>query len=200
MNPHLRIGLDFDDTLIPMRAAIVDFLNKSRGTSIHLESLTNFRIMAQWGLTDADFVSMCNENEAVFHGNPPLPGVLETLAQWSAQSTLYVVTGRPAVWIPPARAWLERHGIKVAEIFSAATMGDKAQLALQQGITLFVEDNASAALSIAQQGIDVLLMDAPYNRYCCSHPRIRRVKDWFEIHSLTTDGFIHERKNNDAQA
>ncbi len=200
MKPHARIGLDFDDTLIPMRAAIVDFLNKNRGTSIPLESLTNFRIMSRWGLTDVDFVAMCNENEAIFHAHPPRPGVLETLAQWSTESTLYVITGRPAVWIPPAKSWLERHGIQVADIFSAATMGDKAQLALQHGITLFVEDNASAALSIAQKGIDVLLMDAPYNRYCCSHPHIRRMKDWFEIQSLTTDKIIHERKHNDAQA
>ena len=71
---------------------------------------------------------------------------------WSTESTLYVITGRPAVWIPPAKSWLERHGIPVADIFSAATMGDKAQLAHQHGITLFVEDNASAALSIAQRG------------------------------------------------
>jgi len=183
-----RIGLDFDDTLLPTRRAIVDYLNHKHGTKIVLEELTEYYFSKPWGFDDKGFYEMFTQNEVAFHDIGPLPGVLETLSLWTKTSQLFIITGRPEFSLPPAQAWLQRHGIPVQRILAAAHMADKARLAIQENITLFVEDNAPAALAIAESGIDVLLLNAPYNQNC-SHPRIRRVRDWHEIQSLECESF-----------
>jgi uncharacterized HAD superfamily protein len=180
MTPHTHIGLDFDDTLMPTRTMIVAHLNKVYGKTIGLEELKNYYFGPEWGITGEDFERIFVEHEAAFHDCPPLPGVMETLSAWRKTRTFFVITGRPMEWLSSAREWLKRHGIPVERIHSAEHTVDKARIAKEEGITLFVEDNPRVANDLAEKGIDVILLDTPYNQEC-SHPRITRVKDWFEI-------------------
>ena len=178
-----HIGLDFDDTLIPTRDAILAFFNRRFGTAYKSQDFPTFRFSSVWGLTDEKFAELFHANLDYFHSMAPLPGMLETIAQWRNDSKFYIITGRPDCWVPPAATWLKRHDIPYEEIINTSeSMSDKGRLAQERGITLFIEDHAEAAMSLANVGIDVLLIDMPYNQQCV-HPRIQRVFNWDEIRS-----------------
>lgn len=177
---HTKIGLDFDDTLMPTRQVIVAHFNKIFGKDIGLDELTEYYFGPQWGVTGQDFARIFEENEEAFHSAKPLPGVLETINRFRDRCEFFLITGRPEPWLDSARKWLLRHDIPVKAIHSAERTADKARLAFQEGITLFIEDNPKVANDLAEKGIQVILLDTPYNK-SCNHPNITRVKDWFEI-------------------
>lgn len=180
---HVNIGLDFDDTLMQTRQALLAYLNAQYGTQRTLDELTMCRFTALWGLDDRQFDDLFDRRQEEFHQAPPFPAALECLRSWAVDSRFFIITCRPPAWVPCAAAWLARHGIPAAEITSAEDAAAKARHAAEKGITLFVDDQPEPALKIAEQGIEVLLLDAPYNQGC-SHPHIRRVRDWHEIQAL----------------
>lgn len=184
MKEHRNIGLDFDDTLIPTRRALVNYFNRVHGTNVRAEEITTYKFN-NWGYTDAQFAQTFSSNIEEFHRPGPFEGALETLAAWGCHSRLHVITGRPACWIPAAEDWLRRHGIEVASIHSVEDGRDKAYYAGREAISFFVEDHLAAAVDLAECGIDVMLLNGPYNQGD-EHPRIRRVRDWQEIAKLTT--------------
>ena len=62
-------------------------------------------------------------------------------------------------------------------------MNKHIEKAKELNCNLFIEDNPSNAIQIAEAGINVILMDANYNKGT-EHERITRVKDWKQIKEL----------------
>ena len=74
--------------------------------------------------------------------------------------------------------WLKEHGIDYTELFHEK---DKAPLAVEKNIELFIEDNHENAVQIVNHGIKVLLMDKYHNQDLKDHDIIYRVDDWSDI-------------------
>lgn len=184
MRSHRHIGLDFDDTLVPTWRALVDHFNRVHGMDVRFEQTTPYKFN-NWNCTHAQFAEAFTRNIDEFHRPGPFAGVLETLAAWGRHSQLHVITARPACWVPAAEEWLRRHGIVVAGVHSVDDPRDKAYCAQREKISFFVEDHPVAAVTMAECGIEVVLLDAHYNQQTV-HPRIRRVRDWHEIARLTS--------------
>lgn len=179
----IHIGIDFDDTLVPTRDALYDYFNKKHGTALDPNASSVFRCSQLWGYTGHGFRLVFTAEQDFFHNvMRPYPGVAEVLARWVQRATLHVVTARPPEWIPSAESFCRRHELPIASVCCAdgETKENKARCAQQMGLKLFVEDSADSAGRIADAGIDVLLLDRPYNQGF-SHSRVTRVRDWQEI-------------------
>ena len=78
---------------------------------------------------------------------------MRTLREWQNDSRFFIITGRPDCWVPPMAAWLKCYEIPYEAILNTQEMTDKGRLAKENSISLFIEDHADAALSIADNGI-----------------------------------------------
>ncbi len=189
MSPRpLRIGLDFDDTLMQTRHALVRLLNARFGTAVSFADCRDYRL-SPWSLTDEQFHTFFTENESAIHTQPPLDDLLQILQSWSSQATFYVITGRPECWMPSATAWLAKHHIPCEAVISSPSVGGKGVAAQNCKLDFFIEDHAKFALEIASVGIPVLLLDSPYNQ-SCTHPLVHRVKDWPEIRQYVASRWL----------
>lgn len=84
------------------------------------------------------------------------------------------------------RKWTEKNGFDFADIFYCSevdTPPQKLSYCRQISADVMIEDNVKTALYLADNGIRVLLFDAPYNQGI-SHQNIVRVFSWEEIFEL----------------
>ena len=181
---RLRIGLDFDDTLLDTRRAYLGVLNRIHGTDYQADQLTDYSFKILFNCADEHIVDTFTEHFDECHRMGPFPGVIETLTQAGAMGHRFtIITARPEIHMPPLREWVSRHGIKAEKAISAPKPGEKAEQAAREGVDLFVEDNPRHAEMISAKGIRVLLLDRLYNRVC-EGPNITRVRDWNEISDI----------------
>lgn len=180
-----RIGLDFDDTLMPTREWIIARLNALHGTSKDPETLLDIFVSRFWGYSDAEFAAFFRQNVDELHTLAPYAHCPDTLRAWAGQADLYIITGRSADWCQPLPGWLSRHGIVVQDVLPADRR-PKGEIAAELGIMLYVDDYGPHATSVADRRIPVLLLDRCYNR-AVRHEGIRRLKDWREIGAVVHD-------------
>ena len=57
----------------------------------------------------------------------------------------------------------------------------KGELCKDLNVDLMIEDDPKYAEDCALKGINVLLLDKPWNQNCIEHENIIRVKNWKEI-------------------
>jgi uncharacterized HAD superfamily protein len=183
MSERRAIGLDFDDTLMPTREAIVDILNSLHATNFRVEECAEFFLSQRWNLDRRQFIEFFTANQGRIHGRAPLAGVMETLREWSPKADFYVITGRPDCWRSSMIQWLGRHGIPFAQAQCAETGEAKAHWAVAQRFSFFIEDRADFATAIAQAGIPTFLLNRPYNQQP-DPPLIHRVNDWHDIRQV----------------
>lgn len=110
----------------------------------------------------------------------------------SGGNELYVITARKfSTQRTPLGAlsrrlfqkWIVKNGFRFNDIFYCSEVGTPPQkLGFCRRISadIMIEDKGDTALYLAENGIRVLLFDAPYNQYI-SHENIVRVFSWDEI-------------------
>jgi uncharacterized protein len=179
-----HIGIDFDDTLVDMRKSIVEVLNKIHDKNINYEEVTEYGVSSLYNYSFKDFQTFFTDNQSELHAIKPNSLLKTTLDELGAEYKLTVITGRPNEWIHSAAQWITKHDLPILDIVCVSNYKKgKAECAAALKVSHFIEDRANDALSIADAGINVFLLDKPYNRDC-RHARITRVRDWDEIKAL----------------
>lgn len=177
----IHIGLDFDDTLIDMRKSIVRLLNALHQKDLIYEDIKEYGVSDLYGYTFDEFIEFFSNNQAELHIEKPYRYVKEVLNNAAQEAKFTIITGRPTDWIEAALRWTEVNQLPVKEVVCASQYRNgKVECADLRDITLFIEDHPDHAMNLAENGIEVLLLDKPYNQNCL-HNKIRRVKDWEEI-------------------
>lgn len=90
------------------------------------------------------------------------------------------------------RKWADKNGFDFADIFYCSevdTPPQKLSYCRRISADVMIEDNVKTALFLAENGIRVLLFDAPYNQGI-SHENIVRVFSWEDIFELIKEEFI----------
>ncbi|SDP04304.1 Uncharacterized protein, HAD superfamily [Paenibacillus sp. yr247] len=179
-----HIGLDFDDTLVDMRRSIVELLNELTGKNLISENVAEYAFSDLYGYTYQEFFNIFSINQERLHLIEPYTQLKETLEELGRDSKISVMTSRPLEWMDSAVKWINEKDLRINDVICASEYKNgKAECAALRNVTLFIEDNPEHAVSIAEAGIDVLLLDKPYNRNC-HHPRIKRVNSWTEIRKV----------------
>ncbi|MCZ8516790.1 HAD hydrolase-like protein [Paenibacillus filicis] len=185
----IHIGLDFDDTLMDTRKSIVSVLNKQLKRNIMFDEVMIYEISELYGQSFEDFQEFFTINQDELHHMEPYPFLQETLSRFVDKIKFTIMTGRPIEWMESAKKWIKENDIMVESSLCASQFENgKLECAKLNGVSLFIEDHPAHALSLADGGINVLLIDKPYNQEC-QHERITRVRDWKEIGDIL-DAFV----------
>ncbi|MDZ7672615.1 MAG: hypothetical protein U5K53_07280 [Halanaerobiales bacterium] len=102
------------------------------------------------------------------------------------QHSVYLITARHKEFRPLTIKWLEQHNINYDYLFHE---DQKADLAVEKNIELFIEDNQSNAKSILEKDIPVILMDKYHNRELNDNNEIYRVHNWKQIEKILDKNF-----------
>ena len=125
---------------------------------------------------------------------PPREGAVETVNKLnSAGHTLYEISARKFVTMKNPlgsysrflyKAWLRKNAFHFDGICLCAENGaaeEKLAYCRACGVELMIDDRSDVALLLAENGIPVLLFDAPYNQNF-EHPNVIRVYSWNDIY------------------
>lgn len=116
----------------------------------------------------------------------------------SGGNELYVITARKfstqhtplgALSRRLFRKWVEKNDFRFNDIFYCSEVGTPPQkLGFCRRISadIMIEDNGDTALYLAENGIKVLLFDAPYNQDI-SHENIVRIFSWNDIFAVLAE-------------
>lgn len=196
MTKKLKIGFDFDDVLISSADHTVMLYNKLYQTMLTRDDwYDDPLIVAPWKVDDFSTIIrrvVDIHADEQFLDVAVLPGAREVLRALKEQGhELVVITGRPIELLLPTIALLEKH---YADIFTAddlrftdyfghsSTPLKKGDVAVELGLTHFIDDVVPHANDVASRGVTVLLFDAGYkwNQFS-PNEGVQRVKSWQDI-------------------
>lgn len=87
------------------------------------------------------------------------------------------ITSRP-VDSKVTEEWLAKHGFPARPVHTVGVDKTKVDIALEQGLDIFVDDGFHNFKALNKAGVCCYLMDAPHNqRYNVGHKRIKELKD-----------------------
>lgn len=113
----------------------------------------------------------------------------------SQGNSLYVITARKFSTMKNPlgglsrnmfRKWTEKNGFLFGDIFFCSeknTPSRKLEYCRRISADIMIDDKPDIALYLAENGVKVLLFDAPYNKQV-KHENITRVHSWDEIYSF----------------
>ena len=187
------IGIDFDDVVANFSDALREFHNARYGTNIVREEHYTFNLEVLWGCTMEQMIERVDE----FYHSPehevllPIEGAVEGLKELGARHTLAMITSRPAYVRGYTLDWISRY---IPDVFSEMhflghyTGGthprkSKGDVCRDISARLLIDDALHNAVSVAAEGIPVLLLDAPWNQGKLP-PLVTRVSGWDEVRKI----------------
>ena len=186
------IGVDCDGVLTDMSAFILSCGEKwfKRPPS----DPSGYGVMDAFGCTEREefkfglryFFKYCRSW-------PPREGAVETIRRLNDDGhTLYEISARKFVTMKNPlgaysrflyKAWLRKNDFQFSGIYLCAEKGaaeEKLAYCRDCGAEVMIDDRPDVALLLAENGIPVLLFDAPYNQ-SFEHPNVVRVHSWNDI-------------------
>jgi len=196
----VRVYVDLDDVICETALRLAELAETQFGRRIPFEEIREFDLASSFGLSAREHAALMEAAHApeVLLSFREVPGAVETIRRWAAKGRrICVVTGRPPDTADISRAWLERHGVPVAELIfvdkygrhDGAAAGCRSltleQLAGQR-FDAAVEDEPRTADFLARRlGAPVAVLRRPWNacaRFSAdAREAIVRCRDWADI-------------------
>jgi uncharacterized HAD superfamily protein len=201
-----RIGVDFDEVIVECLSSFLQHYNTKHQTSFSYEEFLSYRWWEILGIPREGAYTaykeyimqkvVSREGEGVM---PLVTGVAETLPVLVKRYEFHLVTSRPLLLenhtiavlkelgdgqllIPHERLHYTARVVETSGANYRRSIATKAEVCMRYGISRMIEDDIEVAKSCAQQGIEILLFDKPWNRDFSGHPLIHRKRDWQQIH------------------
>lgn len=171
------IGIDIDGTLTDP-TYFIPHLNAHFKREIKKEDAYIYDYTKLYEVTQEEIRNYFKSVNVMFE-SPLLDYAKETVLELNEKHDVYIITARNKELHDRTRAWLDARGLEKLELLTLGTPA-KAPVAKELGITMFLEDHPTASIEIAQEDIQVYLMDAPYNQQTV-HKNIQRVYNWMEM-------------------
>ncbi len=188
----IKVGIDVDDVLVPTGELLLKRANEEFGINKSLDDCVSYWLHENLGVSKDDI-------ERFYRGQlksgflltlEPDPTAIAVLESHSSVIEPYYITARGEELKDHTYQWFETSGLPYAKDKIYFTK-DKAPLAKELGLQLFVEDHGQIAIDLAKQEIVVLLMKYKWNEFV-RKPKfievidpdayIMPVDDWYDIH------------------
>ncbi len=159
----MRIGVDIDGVVSDSYTFWLGELNKHYGKNI--TQLHSYQMHLIFDVPWEDMNQFFVDNVEKLLMNPlPMPGAKTGLEMLKRDGhEIYLVTARRDVEEEITGKWLDLHSIPY-DCLMAVGERSKAEVCQEQSLELFIEDYDRNARSIADIGVKVVILDAPYNR------------------------------------
>ena len=188
------IGVDFDDVTVNTNEAMCLYHNERYGTNYQLSDVTSWDLSSLWQCEREEVFLRWHE----FYASPehlltaPTQGAIEALALLAQSAEVHIITARPLDFEEVTRKLLQQHVPLLNNIHFINKLGvkdghhrTKAEVCVELGVEVLIEDHFGHAEGVALRGIPVLLFNRPWNEGILDLPQgIRRVHTWEEILSL----------------
>jgi uncharacterized HAD superfamily protein len=184
-----KIGVDIDDIIFPLMGNYIKFHNKMHDTKFKLEDVYNYHLWKS-GIHASKEESVKDvlefQNSSYFDKIDLISGAKEVLEEISKNYEIYFVTSRPEEIKNKTEALLNKNfpknGFNI--LYSGEIYGgklSKVEICNNFGIPMLIEDNPDYAINCARNGINVFLLNHPWNKNCEKHERIIRVNELEEV-------------------
>lgn len=185
------IGIDFDDVIVATNKAMAQWHNRAYGTSYKLEDIDTCDLARFWSCSYDERTRRIGEFFAsIEHSTTvPIDAAVKSL-ELLRNKEIHIITARRKEYSNITLDLAERHISSLfcnfhfpngSEINGIPTKRTKAEVCLEYGIEVFIEDNLEYAGEVASIGIPVLLLDSPWNQATELPQNIERVFSWDEI-------------------
>lgn len=185
------IGIDFDDVIVATNKAMAEWHNRTYGTSYQLEDINTCDLASVWGCSHDERTRRINEFFASEEHSTmsPINAAVESL-KLLQNKEIHIITARRKEYSDITLALADCHISFLFDNFHFPNGSDvngipakrtKADICLEYGIEIFIDDNLEYALNVASVGIPVLLFDSPWNQATELPQGIERVFSWTEI-------------------
>jgi len=184
------LAFDIDGCITDTMGLLLPTLKEKYGVNIPYESATKFKLEEldwvdlHWTeILDTFYECMTERSECLM----PQDGALEFIEKYSHDGNkLLFITAREDRLHKATYEWFERNVPNLKyEIKFVGVDDSKYEHIIDNNIRTFVEDRADTALKLAEKGINIILLDYPWNReeeY--EHPNITRVNSWYDINEI----------------
>lgn len=193
------IGIDFDDVLADTIGQLILFHNETYGTELTRKQFHSPRWWEVWGGTRDQSVNKFFEfkKSPYFKDVKPLEYAIDAIDELSNNHTLVVITSRQVEFVKETNEWINEHfPNKFKDIFLtnhahwalSGTSTTKLAICKQENVDILIEDNLDYAEECAEENIQVLLLDTPWNQGTLPD-NVYRVHSWKEIlqHKILLD-------------
>jgi len=171
-NKRIKIGFDCDGVLVEIMNPLISFHNDKYNTSLRREQFKFFNLWENWGGTEKQTKAKVKDffSSEYFWKIKPLKYSRRVVDILSKDNDLVVVTSRPDYthkktifqvdyFFP--KKFLE---IYFTNEWSRDGGRGKQDVCLDENIDILIEDSLENAISCSSKGINVLLIDCPWNK------------------------------------
>lgn len=200
MSP-LVIACDIDEVIFPYIAGYVKYYNRIHGGStLSPSDFHSYNFSLVHGGTEADIADLVYafHEEPEFRETEPIAGSLHAIEQLrNLGAQVHFVSARQKAISTQTVDWIGRHfgnvGIERIHLGNHFTRSSdldtqtrsKAEMCMQIGAKVLIDDSVSNALECAQVGMQVFLFDLHgeygWNKQPAEHPNISRVLNWEQV-------------------
>ncbi len=191
MKSTMVIGVDFDDVIVSTNESMALWHNRVYGTSYKLKDILSWELSHLWGCALEETIQRIHEffSSVEHHSTEQVYGAVDALEILNERN-LQIITARPMDFEQVTIRLAERHipflidrfNFINALTFEKVPKRTKAEVCIDLGVEVFIEDNLDYAHNVAAVAdIPVLLFDRPWNQSDDLPANIYRVYSWNDI-------------------
>ena len=185
------IGIDFDDVIVSTNEAMSKWHNRVYGTSYTRADISSYDLTKIWHCSHNEMNRRIHEffHSAEHSETAPVIDAVQSL-DLLRDREIHIITARRSEFSAITLLLAERHVPFLLNNFNFPNTGQvegfttkrtKAQVCLELGVEVFIDDHLEYALDISSVGIPVLLFDVPWNQTDKELPgNVTRIYSWAE--------------------
>jgi uncharacterized HAD superfamily protein len=189
----MTIGVDIDSVIAYLEGPLMKFHNDNYGTNLRVDDITNYDLTHWWKCTPNELTERLFEfyRSPQMSKLPPVEGSQKGISQLKKNHDLVAITARPLWLDEETNRWLDTNFpdsftkvIHTNQVSKSGESKKKSEVCKEVGATYILEDHILYANDCAENGINVCLLERPWNAKEKLHENITRVSSWDEIVNL----------------
>lgn len=178
----LNICIDIDGTITDPYH-FIPYLNEIYNKNITSDQCTTYDWEELYELDMESTLDTLHSSYIHCYGEAEVvEGAKDIIGELYQEHNLYFVTARSERLKEITCEWLNTKGLANIDVYLLGS-DYKVNKAKELECNIFIEDNPTNALELAQVGMKVLLIDTNYNKNV-EHENITRVNDWCDIKKI----------------
>lgn len=183
------LAIDIDEVLFPFMVTMLEHTNSTYGLSHSIEEVKDFNL-GFWSISDSDAIERVHTVSRLDHRSVnALPNANSALSLLKGQYQIFIVTSRHEEFRARTEEWLSHHFpglydklIMTGNHYSGREFRSKAEVCLELGVSMLVDDQLHYAKESAQLGLPCILFgDYPWNQAESLPDGVVRAQDWNEV-------------------
>lgn len=179
----MKIGIDLDGTIADNLNLLVETLNLHSGKNYTGEEIHQYNLCKVYSISEDEFIKlMAAKEEEIISTCPVIPYAKSNIHKLAKDGwEIHIITARNPQYGKVTQKWLYENQIPFRGLH-LLNSHNKLDVCRELDINLMVEDNIHNGYQLTGGGVDVIIYDAPHNRYWPW--RGARCRNWNQIYNI----------------